>query len=125
MFPKRLIKKIAIKLGVLIHNVNADIARVTLPKFGNLPKNIKIDLPRRIAHPEHIFLGDNIRLGPGSLLNAITRYPPTSWMHSEGNQDTRITGRPDTRSSSKPRQTPVSAKQTKATSPLLHLFESA
>ena len=89
MFPNGLIKKIAIKLGVLIYNVNADIANVTLPKFGNIPKNVKIELPRRIINPGYIFLGDDVSLGPGSLLNAITHYPPVSWLHSGKHIDVR------------------------------------
>lgn len=86
MYLKRLIRKLAIKLGVLIYNVNDDIDSATLPKFGNTPKNIKICSPRRIINPEYMFLGDNIQLGPGSLLIAITHYPPISWKHPEKHQ---------------------------------------
>jgi len=73
-----------IKLGVLIHEVNNKVAYETLPKFGNTPKNLRIALPRRIVHPERMFLGDDIRLGPGSLLVAITHYPTAPMQHPEG-----------------------------------------
>ncbi len=90
MFIKRLvrklIKRLIIKLGILIYEVNDDIAYKTLPKFGNTPKNLVIELPRRIRNPELIFLGDNIRLGPGSLLIAIDNYPTPSMKHPEKQQ---------------------------------------
>ena len=51
-FVKRKIRRLAIKTGVLIHQVNRQIARETLPKFGNMPKNLRIDLPKRITNPD-------------------------------------------------------------------------
>ncbi len=89
MLINRLVKIVIKKLGILIHNMNSDIASATLPKFGNTPKNIKICSPRRIINPEYMFLGDNIQLGPGSLLIAITHYPPISWKHPEKHQFTQ------------------------------------
>ena len=83
MIIKKLFKKVIVKLGVLLYNVNNDIARASLPRFGNNPKKLKIDLPRRIINPEYIFPGDNITLGPGALLNAITKYPSMSMQHPE------------------------------------------
>lgn len=74
-------RRLVIKLGVLLHEVNDNIADATLPKFGNRPKNLRIDLPRRIANPERMFFGNDIRLGPGSLLVAIVRYPPKMMQH--------------------------------------------
>lgn len=72
----KLIRKIAIELGVKIQKYNSEIAKASLPEFGNNPKNIFIELPRRIIHPDRIFLGDNVSLGPGSFLIAMTHYPP-------------------------------------------------
>jgi len=90
MFFKKLInrlaRKLAVKLGILIHRVNHKIAQETLPQFGNTPQDIEIALPRTIINPEKIFLENGIRLGPGTLLMAITHYP-TSWMeHPEKKQ---------------------------------------
>jgi acetyltransferase-like isoleucine patch superfamily enzyme len=82
----RLTKKLAIKLGLLIYEVNPIVANMSLPKFGNTPKNIRIDLPRRIINPERIFLGDNVSIGPGSLLIAITQYPTLAMQHPHGIQ---------------------------------------
>ena len=78
MFLKRLVRKFVIKLGILIYNANLDIANATLPKFGNTPKNLNIDLPRRLINPEYMFLGNNISLGPGTFLLALTHYPTIS-----------------------------------------------
>ena len=51
-----------------------------LPKFGNTPTNLTIKLPRTICVPERIFIGDDVWLGPGSLLVPVTDYPgPTLW----------------------------------------------
>ena len=80
---RRFSRNIAAELGILIHQVNATIASRTLPKFGNTPKDLVLDLPRRINNPECIFLGDNVWLGPGTLLNAVTHYPSVSTKHPE------------------------------------------
>ncbi len=58
-----------------MYEMSSDIARSTLPKFGNDPKNLKIDLPRVICHPELIFIGDDVSLGHGTFLVAQTGYP--------------------------------------------------
>lgn len=51
------------------------IAENDLPKFANEPKNLRIELPRRISNPSHMRFGDNVNIGPGSLLVAQTFYP--------------------------------------------------
>ena len=84
---RRLIRELAlrgaVKLGVLLHQVDAQIARETLPEFGNTPKSLTIELPRTIVNPQKMFLGNDIWLGPNTLLIAITRYP-TSVMQRPG-----------------------------------------
>lgn len=75
-----------IKLGVLLHEANHKIAYKTLPKFGNSPKNVTIDLPRRIINPDRMFLGNNVSLGPGSFIIAVTLYPPPMMEHPEKKQ---------------------------------------
>ncbi len=86
---RRMVRKFSIKLGILIHNFNADIAKATLPKFGSTPKNLTISLPRRLINPEYMFLGDNISLGPGSFLFACTHYPSISMKHPKEHQVTQ------------------------------------
>jgi acetyltransferase-like isoleucine patch superfamily enzyme len=80
---RKLSRSIATELGVVIYRVNATIASRTLPKFGNTPKDLVIELPRRLNNPQCIFLGDNVRLGPGTLLNPVRRYP-SSWVKHSG-----------------------------------------
>ena len=83
---RRLIKHFGIKLGILIHEVNHIVAYKTLPKFGNNPKNLRIDLPRRIINPDRMFLGNNVFLGPGSFMIAMTHYPTMTMEHPEKKQ---------------------------------------
>ena len=64
-----------VRLGVLLYRLRTPIDQATLPQFGNRPKNLKIDLPRNISGAERIFIGDDVSLGPGSFLIAVTRYP--------------------------------------------------
>lgn len=71
-----------IKLGIMIYDVRQQIACKTLPQFANIPKNIFIDFPRRFANPDKITIGDNVSLGPGTFLSAITHYP-TIWMRAQ------------------------------------------
>jgi acetyltransferase-like isoleucine patch superfamily enzyme len=96
MILKKIAKKLIIKLGVEIQKVQNSVAQASLPEFGNNPNNLRIELPRRIINPEKIFLGNNIWLGPSSLLIAITRYPTSPMQHAEKKQinqrfDPRIT----------------------------------
>jgi acetyltransferase-like isoleucine patch superfamily enzyme len=68
---KKNIKKIAVALFTRIEQwVEAD-----LPAFANEPKNLTIERPRRISSPKRITFGDDVYLGPGSLLTAPPRYP--------------------------------------------------
>jgi acetyltransferase-like isoleucine patch superfamily enzyme len=81
--PRRLIRLVTIELGTLLDQMNAKIASRTLPKFGNTPKGLVIQLPRRIKNSHCIFLGDNVWLGSGTLLNPVTCYPSVAIMHPE------------------------------------------
>ncbi len=69
-------KKVVLTIGLKLQALESILAkRRTLPQFGNEPKNLRINLPRRIDNPQHIFLGDDISIGPGSLLKTVTQYP--------------------------------------------------
>lgn len=80
---RKLSKRLAVKLGVMIQRVNERVAQETLPRFGNAPKNLRIDLPRRIVNPDRMTLGDDIWLGPNCLLVAITEYPSEPMRHPD------------------------------------------
>lgn len=75
MLFKQITKKAAILLGIQIQKLNSVIAKKTLPEFGNNPKNLRIELPRRIINPKRIYIGNNVSLGPGSFIIAISHYP--------------------------------------------------
>lgn len=55
-------------------------AEKDLPQFGNTPKNLTIFLPRTICAPERIFIGDDVWLGPGSLLIPVSVYPTSAML---------------------------------------------
>lgn len=78
---RRIIAKLVKKLGIQLQKVNDAIANDTLPKFGNSPKNVRIDLPRYISNPDRVFLGDDIWLGPDTLIIPITEYPTPPMRH--------------------------------------------
>lgn len=88
-FVEKLTNRVILKLGVLIHQANRRIAQETLPEFGNQPKNLKIELPRRIVNPNYIFWGDDVWLGPNSLLVAVTSYPGVMTRHPDKPQATQ------------------------------------
>jgi len=46
-----------------------------LPHFANTPRNLTIRMPRTISAPERISIGDDVWLGPGSLLLPVRRFP--------------------------------------------------
>lgn len=55
-----------------------------LPDFATVPRNLTIRLPRTICLPERIVIGDDVWLGPGSLLAPVTEAPgPPLWPDSK------------------------------------------
>ena len=83
----RLIEVMFKKIGILVachsQKYQAIVARKLLPRFANNPQNVNIDLPRNIVNPDRIFLGNDIYLGPNSLLIALTGYPGPTMQHPE------------------------------------------
>jgi len=51
------------------------ITKTDLPKFANTPRNLTIELPRRIFDSDRMHIGDDVSIGPGALLIAQTIYP--------------------------------------------------
>ena len=80
---KKFTRSCIVKLGILLQQVEGIIAEKTMPKFANSPKNIRIDLPRKIVNSDRIFLGNNIWFGPNSFLMAIKQYPGPSMKHPD------------------------------------------
>lgn len=81
--PRRMLRRLMTELAVYLHELQPAVAARTLPKFANNPKNLTIDLPRRISHPELISLGDDVWLGPGCFITAVSRYPSASLRHPD------------------------------------------
>ena len=80
-FFRKIKKHFILKIAIAIYNARESVSKMTLPKFGNNPMNLTIDLPRRIINPERVFIGDNVSLGPGTFIYALTHYPTTSMLH--------------------------------------------
>ena len=66
-----------------LYNKMEEIAEADLPAFANNPKNLKIKRPRRIYDAHLIHIGDDVSIGPGSLLIPQTRYPSNVMSHPE------------------------------------------
>lgn len=77
-FIKRVPMTLLLKIGCRLHYLEKTIAARTLPKFANKQKNLRISLPRRIDNPKNIYIGDNVSIGPGSLLKTVVQYPGNS-----------------------------------------------
>lgn len=58
-----------------------DIIEADLPVFANRPNNLRIELPRRIFESHCIYVGDDVHIGPNSLLVAQTYYPTEVMRH--------------------------------------------
>jgi acetyltransferase-like isoleucine patch superfamily enzyme len=64
-----------------LHAMLERFAEGDLPAFANEPKNLKIELPRRLFEPQCMHIGDDVSIGPGSLLVAQTHYPTPVMQH--------------------------------------------
>ena len=62
-------------------------AEADLPKFANTPKNLRIELPRRIFSAHRIYIGDDVSIGPNALLVPQTFYPTHVMSHPEIEHD--------------------------------------
>ena len=56
-------------------------AEAALPPFANEPKNLRIELPRRLSETQRMHVGDDVSIGPGSFLIAQTYYPSEIMQH--------------------------------------------
>jgi acetyltransferase-like isoleucine patch superfamily enzyme len=87
MSINQLVAKVFKKISILVccncQKYQSIVAQKMLPRFANNPKNVNIDLPRNIVNPDRIFLGNDIYLGPNSLLIALTGYPGPTMQHPE------------------------------------------
>lgn len=80
---KRLVRTLAVPLVRRVHAYMQSIIEADLPRFANQPRNLRIELPRRICEPQCIYFGDDVQIGPGSLLLGQTCYPTAAMMHPD------------------------------------------
>lgn len=64
-----------------LYSFSQSLAEADLPQFANSPKNLRIELPRRIFEPHCMHFGDHVSIGPNSLLVAQTHYPTKTMRH--------------------------------------------
>jgi acetyltransferase-like isoleucine patch superfamily enzyme len=82
-------RRAAVWLGSWLLRELPAIAQASLPRFANQPGNLIIEWPRRINHPESIFFGDNVWIGPGSFITAVHAYPTPSLQHPQHSYESR------------------------------------
>lgn len=70
-----IVRRTALKVGASLDRYRNEIARYTMPSFANKPRNLQIELPRRLTNPHLMEIGDDVALGPNCFLAAITEYP--------------------------------------------------
>lgn len=86
---RRLSNRLIVKLGVRLQALRLQIGQASLPKFANNPKNLTIELPRRLGNTDRIFLGNDILIGPNSLIIAITEYPSQFMLNPDNHRTTQ------------------------------------
>lgn len=64
-----------------LHALSERFAEADLPPFANHPKNLRIEMPRRLSETQRMHVGDDVAIGPGSFLVAQTCYPSEVMQH--------------------------------------------
>ena len=63
------------KLANLVYRYMQMAHDRALSNFANNPENLRIEFPSRVVNSNHIYIGDDVSMGPGCFINAIKRYP--------------------------------------------------
>lgn len=74
-FIKRLLRPLVRRIARRLQEIAERAAEEELPRFANHPSNLRIELPRRIYDADRMQIGDDVTIGPGSLLVAQVHYP--------------------------------------------------
>ncbi len=83
------IARLLVGLGVRLERVRDAIAAASLPRFAVAAPGLHIQPPFDVRHPELIFLGRDVKLGPNSVLRPITEYPGGWLRHPENDHVTQ------------------------------------
>lgn len=86
---KRLIKSMLAAVLRRVYDLSVHYAQNDLPRFANVPKDLCIELPRRITGAEYMHVGKNVHIGPGSLLVAQDSYPSPEMQNPDHPIETR------------------------------------
>ncbi len=78
---KRYMRRAARAIARRVHAFIQTAVEDDLPRFANAPKNLRIELPRRIFEAHCFRFGDDVQIGPGALLVAQTYYPTETMQH--------------------------------------------
>ena len=85
--PARIVRapfaRLLVGLGVRLQRLSAAIGAASLPRFAASGPGLEIRPPFEIRHPERIYLGRDVKLGPNSSLKAITHYPGSWVLHPQ------------------------------------------
>ena len=80
----RITRKLAVVLGKALHEAESSVAQATLPSFATEAKGLTVQRPRQLGNPHLIHMGDNVKLGPNSVVRALTEYPGSWLEHPQG-----------------------------------------
>lgn len=78
---KRSLRSTAAAVARRLYNFANAVVEQDIPQFANTPKNLHIEMPRRIFEPQCFYFGDDVHIGPGSLLVGQTYYPTEVMRH--------------------------------------------
>ncbi|CAN5881161.1 hypothetical protein BH24DEI2_BH24DEI2_12010 [soil metagenome] len=81
---KRVTRKLAVVLGTALQEAESAVAQATLPRFATPAKGLVVQLPRQIGNPQLIHIGENVKLGPNSVLRALEQVPGSWLEHPTG-----------------------------------------
>lgn len=86
MLISRSLRRVKTRIARRVFDYMSAAVERELPQFANSPKNLRIELPRRISSPNCFWFGDDVSIGPGSFLVGQTCYPSEVMRHPEREQ---------------------------------------
>ena len=86
---RRISQRLAAYVGAWLADAGQQAASRRLPTFSRRGSGLTITAPWEIRNADRIELGDRVKIGPGSVLNAATEYPGSWLAHPEGRHVTQ------------------------------------